>query len=121
MVRRPAGRRTAATWSSLARGLLGPGVAEIDDWDDRGDDRERQVRAKDRQERRYAVRPACTTARTASLTFAGFSSPYITIAAPLPVIGLKLTTTLVANSKMGEMTLSILTAEGQRNWVDTCA
>jgi hypothetical protein len=29
--------------------------------------------------------------------------------------------TLVANSKMGEMTLSILTAEGLRNWVDTCA
>jgi hypothetical protein len=25
------------------------GVVEIDDWDDRGDDRERQVRAKDRQ------------------------------------------------------------------------
>ena len=29
--------------------------------------------------------------------------------------------TLVANSKMGEMTLFILTAEGHRNWVDTCA
>ena len=29
--------------------------------------------------------------------------------------------TLVANSKMGEMTLSILTAEGHRDWVDSCA
>jgi hypothetical protein len=35
--------------------------------------------------------------------------------------GLIPTSTLVANSKMGEMTLSILTAEGHRNWVDTCA
>jgi hypothetical protein len=29
--------------------------------------------------------------------------------------------TLVANSKMGKMTLSILTAEGYRNWIDSCA
>ena len=29
--------------------------------------------------------------------------------------------TLVANSKIGEIILSILIAEGQRNWVDTCA
>ena len=29
--------------------------------------------------------------------------------------------TLVANAKMGKMTLSILTAEGYRNWVDSCA
>jgi hypothetical protein len=63
--------------SSLARGLLGSGVAEIDDWTT-GDDRERQVRAKDRQERRCAGRPARTTARTASLTFTGFASPCIT-------------------------------------------
>jgi hypothetical protein len=36
-------------------------------------------------------------------------------------IGPVTTLTLVANSKMGEMTLSILTAEGHRNWVASCA
>jgi hypothetical protein len=41
-VRRPAGRRTAATWSSLARGLLGSGVAEIDDWDGRRGERNKK-------------------------------------------------------------------------------
>ena len=41
--------------------------------------------------------------------------------ASAPVKGVATTLTLVANSKMGEMTLSILTAEGHRNWVDSCA
>jgi hypothetical protein len=54
-VRRPAGRRTAATWSSLGV-ACSVCVAEIEGRTIR-DDR-RQARAKDRPERRCAGRPA---------------------------------------------------------------
>jgi hypothetical protein len=71
--------------------------------------------------KRSAHRVALLTAQTMERSSSRYSTPYhsMIVLATLRLVTRMLI--LVANSKMGEMTRSILTAEGHRNWVDTCA